>query len=133
MLLHSTDRAYTVPQVHEWLASAGMRLARFIMPMLYNPSFYSATLDVSALDEPSRQAAAELLHGRMQKHSFFAAPVEAPEPHEPSWHDLTATPTWLRFDHDNTIGRRCTSGRSCTCSTKGSSCGWRWIPSGARS
>ncbi len=103
VLLHSTDRAYTVPQIHEWLAGGGMRLARFIMPMLYNPSLYSATLDVSSLDEPSRQAAAELLHGRMQKHSFFATPVEAPAPHEPSWHDLTATPTWLRFDHDNMI------------------------------
>jgi len=106
VLLHSTDRAYTVPQIHEWLASGGMRLARFIMPALYEPSLYSASLDTNGMDAAARQAAAELLHGRMQKHSFFAAQADAPVTDSPPWHDLAAVPTWLRFDHDGLIRRQ---------------------------
>ncbi|MFN8507779.1 MAG: methyltransferase domain-containing protein [Dehalococcoidia bacterium] len=106
VLLHSTDRAYTVPQIHEWLASGGMRLARFIMPALYEPSLYSASLDTSGMDVAARQAAAELLHGRMQKHSFFAAKAETPAVDAPPWHDLGAIPAWLRFDHDGLIRRQ---------------------------
>ncbi|MBI2765286.1 MAG: class I SAM-dependent methyltransferase [Chloroflexi bacterium] len=106
VFLHSTDRAYTVPAIHEWLAGAGMELVRFIMPATYDPAFYSSTIDCRQMPELERQAVAELLHGRMQKHSFFAAPIASPQATRTAIGDPAGVPTWLRFDHDGLIRRQ---------------------------
>lgn len=76
MLLHVQERSYTVPEVLAFLAGAGLRLERFYDPPVYNPSSYMTRPDVAsalaALPHGERAAAAELLHGQMMKHLFFA-------------------------------------------------------------
>ncbi|MGE0599980.1 MAG: class I SAM-dependent methyltransferase [Dehalococcoidia bacterium] len=98
LFLHSQDRAYTVPQIYDWLESAGMKLLRFDMPILYEPSANMPGFDAGALDERDRQAAAELLHGRIKKHTFFAASVESAIAEPPAWNDESAVPGWLMHD-----------------------------------
>ncbi|MCC7362925.1 MAG: class I SAM-dependent methyltransferase [Dehalococcoidia bacterium] len=94
--LHSTDRAYTVPQVYEWLAGAGLSLAAFGMPTFYRPELYGSSVDYSTLPEPQRHAAAELLNGKLQTHSFYVS--RGPVAPAPSPLDETATPDWLQYD-----------------------------------
>ncbi len=98
LFLHSQDRAYTVPQVREWLAGAGLRLLRFDMPILYDPEANLPGVDVAGMDEARRQELAELLHGRIKKHTFFAAPERMQLPSPPAWDDLSAIPSWLMHD-----------------------------------
>ncbi|MEO8541367.1 MAG: class I SAM-dependent methyltransferase, partial [bacterium] len=98
LFLHSQDRAYTVPQVRDWLSSAGMGLLRFDMPILYDPSANMPGVDVSGMDEAQRQELAELLNGRIKKHTFFAARSGQALPASPAWDDESAIPSWLTYD-----------------------------------
>jgi SAM-dependent methyltransferase len=98
LLLHSTDRAYTVPDLHAWLGEANLRLLRFDVPAIYEPRVYNDAVDYQHLSPVQRQAAAELLNGRMAKHLFFAARVGAALPASPAPNDEAAVPTWLNFD-----------------------------------
>jgi SAM-dependent methyltransferase len=98
LLLHSTDRAYTVLDVHAWLGDAGLRLLRFDVPVLYDPQLYNRHVDYKHLSPVQRQAAAELLNGRMSKHLFFAARRDAALPAPPAADDEAAIPTWLNVD-----------------------------------
>jgi SAM-dependent methyltransferase len=76
LLLHVQDRPYTVPQVYDFLTQANLKLQRFFAPNEYEPATYAADPQIAAsytgLDTPSRNAIAELLHGQMTKHMFFA-------------------------------------------------------------
>ena len=76
LLLHSQDRSYTVPEVLSMLGSAGLRLERFYDPFAYAPSTYAADPDIARVvsSRPAAEQAtiAELLHGAMRKHAFFA-------------------------------------------------------------
>ena len=76
LLLHAQDRSYTVPQLFELLDDADLRLERFYDPPVYEPRNYAQHPDVvravSTLAERERATIAELLHGRMAKHIFFA-------------------------------------------------------------
>ena len=98
LFLHSQDRAYTVPQLHDWLTGAGLRLLRFDMPILYEPATSLPGIDVTGLDGPARQAVAELLNGRIKKHSFFATGCRTAIPEVPKWDDESAIPDWLMHD-----------------------------------
>ncbi|MFN0148785.1 MAG: class I SAM-dependent methyltransferase [Dehalococcoidia bacterium] len=98
LFLHSQDRAYTVPQLHEWVAGAGLRLLRFDMPILYEPATSLPGIDITGLDGPARQAVAELLNGRIKKHTFFATDSETAIPEVPAWDDEAAIPDWLMYD-----------------------------------
>ncbi len=95
LFLHSCDRAYTVPQLYDFVASAGLELARFDVPSVYDPSINWPGLDLSAKTTAERQAIAEALNGRIRKHMFFVRRrlVEAP-----AWDDLSAAPAWLTHD-----------------------------------
>ena len=106
VLLHSTDRAYTVPEVYAWLAGAGLRMAEFVVPTLYNPDLYGTKTDFSGFTEMERQAAAELLNGRIQKHTFFATPEDSEPPAPPALDDESAVPTWLTYDVEGIIRRQ---------------------------
>lgn len=95
LLLHPQDRAYTVPDIYEWLASVDMRLERWLLPYQYQPECYAPRVDMSGLSQPEREAAAELLNGRLMKHPFFVTRAAEEIPPPPSLDDLTAVPTWL--------------------------------------
>lgn len=68
------------------------------MPILYDPEANMPGVDVNGMDEPARQELAELLHGRIKKHTFYAAAADADLPAPPAWDDLAAIPSWLMHD-----------------------------------
>jgi len=76
-LLHPQDRAYTVPQVYEWLARCGMVFGRWQEQAPYLPQCgvmaktpHAARLN--ALPEVAQHAAVELFRGTITTHSFIA-------------------------------------------------------------
>lgn len=81
-LLHRQDRAYTVPEVYDYLASCGLSPIRFFGDhpqfghALYDPSIYFSEQrlkdKVNAMPEAKRQELAELLYSRMCMHNFYA-------------------------------------------------------------
>jgi hypothetical protein len=76
LLLHAQDRSYTVPEVLSLLDGAGLRLERFYDPVAYAPASYTTDPDivrvVSSLPATEQATVAELLHGAMRTHMFFA-------------------------------------------------------------
>lgn len=80
LFLHSIDRAYTVPQLYEWTAQAGLHLLDFYSDFEdgshYHPERYtnSALLKAQLAEKTvaERHALAELMHGSMVKHHFYA-------------------------------------------------------------
>lgn len=80
LYLHSQDRAYTVPELYEFAESANLKLIQFLGfgytggNEIYNPEFYIKDKDILAslkqLNLIQRQAAAEILSGRILMHSF---------------------------------------------------------------
>jgi SAM-dependent methyltransferase len=77
LLLHACDRAYTVAEIYELLASASLEMLGFHRPVLYRPEGYPLTDGLRArlarMAGPEREAVAELLSGRMIKHELYAA------------------------------------------------------------
>ena len=110
LLLHSVDRAYTVPEIYDWVASVDMRLVRWLLPYQYQAEFYAPRTDFSALTQEGREAAAELYNGRLMKHTFFVASTGTEIPTPPPLDDLAAVPTWL-VDLDGVIRRQLESRR----------------------
>ncbi len=85
LFLHSQDRAYTVPELHRWLASCGMQFTAFAFEGLrYQPNQYLSDpkllSKISALGEVEQQAIAELLSGAITKHAFYCAAEEKSAP-----------------------------------------------------
>ena len=76
-LLHPQDRAYTVPQLYDWLERCGLKVGRWFEQAPYLPQCgaiagmpHAARL--ASLPPPLRHAAVELLRGTMTKHNFIA-------------------------------------------------------------
>jgi SAM-dependent methyltransferase len=76
-LLHPQDRAFTVPQVFEWLERCGMAFGRWVEQAPYSPKCgvmaempHAARL--GALPECAQYAAAELFRGTITQHDFVA-------------------------------------------------------------
>jgi SAM-dependent methyltransferase len=76
-LLHPQDRAYTVPQLHDWLERCGLSFGRWFEQAPYLPQCgaiarmpHAARL--TSLLPPLQHAAVELLRGTMTKHNFIA-------------------------------------------------------------
>lgn len=76
-LLHPLDRAYSVPQLYEWLDDCGMLLGRWVEQSPYLPECgiiaktpHAARL--SLLSPPLQHAAVELFRGTMVRHKFIA-------------------------------------------------------------
>ncbi len=97
LFLHAQDRAYTVAETYELAESCGMRVARPLFPILYQPRTYLPDADIDPLDERERQSVGELLHGRISTHQLLLAHAghELPSPHPPD--DESAVPAWVRF------------------------------------
>ena len=89
LLLHTTDRAYTVPQLYEWVEGAGLKLqamfADFTDDSTYLPHYYTNEPTVlAALEGKSTAelyAIGELMHGTIIKHNFYVT-KQAKQPAE---------------------------------------------------
>ncbi len=77
LLLHSQDRAYTVPEVAEFVRGSGLTLVGFVEPARYDPLTYlkDKTLRARAAKLDWRDAAtlAENLCGDLKTHVFYVA------------------------------------------------------------
>ena len=77
LLLHSRDRAYTVPDLVAALDRAGLGVVSFLEPARYDPMQYlprEARERVGALDPVARMVVAEQLAGNIKTHIVYAAP-----------------------------------------------------------
>ncbi|KKL69197.1 hypothetical protein LCGC14_2117360 [marine sediment metagenome] len=80
LLLHSTDKAYSVPELYDFLDTCRLHLATFMSPAkaLYAPEVAckdQRMLDIlKRLSTKDQQAALELRCGTVIKHSFYACP-----------------------------------------------------------
>jgi SAM-dependent methyltransferase len=83
-LLNPLDRAYTIPQLFEWIAGAGLRFKRWVRQAPYLPQCgaFAETPHVNrltALPDPEQFAAMELLRGTMVRHSLIIYRDDTPE------------------------------------------------------
>jgi len=77
VLLNPKDRAYSVPQIYDWLELCGLKFGRWCEQAAYLPQ--CGAIDgaphgarLAALPSPAQHAAIELLRGTMDRHSFVA-------------------------------------------------------------
>ncbi len=83
LLLHSQDRAYSIPELYEYVESANLNIVQFfadeshVANNLYKPAYYlkdERIIEiVNSLPIREQQTIAELLHGKILKHTFYAA------------------------------------------------------------
>ncbi len=76
-LLHPQDRAYSVPQLMDFISEAGLSFSRFVRQAPYSPhcglmSRLPQTSNIRALQPSAQYAAAELFRGTMMTHSVIA-------------------------------------------------------------
>jgi len=102
LLLHSRDRAYTVPEVVALVAGAGLRVTAFIEPALYDPACYLTDprllARVDGLSWLERCAFAENLAGTLRKHIVYAVKAANPRPRVADPADETLAPVWRDAD-----------------------------------
>ncbi|MBL0898308.1 MAG: class I SAM-dependent methyltransferase [Reyranella sp.] len=76
LLLHSCDRAFTVPQIGAMSAASGLRVVAFLEPVRYEPATYMSdpviARQTSSLPLTERAAFAERLAGNLRTHVFYA-------------------------------------------------------------
>jgi len=76
LLLHSIDRAYTVPEIGTLASEAGLRVVAFLEPVRYEPATYMSdpviARQASSLPLVERAAFAERLSGNLRTHVFYA-------------------------------------------------------------
>ena len=99
LLLHARDRAYSIPELYDFLETAGLNLLQFFHEgypeagNLYNPATYLQDTKlrekVSTFSRRDQHTLAELLHGKIYKHTFYAA-KHAPKP--PTLEDVSVIP-----------------------------------------
>ena len=76
-LLNPQDRAYSAPQLHDWLERCGLRFGRWHEQAPYLPQCGATgrtphAARLAALPPRAQHAAMELLRGTMDRHSFVA-------------------------------------------------------------
>lgn len=76
-LLHPIDRAYSVPQLYDWLDRCGMAFGRWVeqAPYLAQCGVIAKTKHaarLASLPAPAQHAAVELFRGTMVKHNLIA-------------------------------------------------------------
>lgn len=111
LLLNPSDRAYTVDELAVLARAAGLRIAGFIEPLLYDPLPFlpegSLRARAAALPFHARASLAEALHGTLAKHVAYLVAEDHPlSPPEPS---PGAVPVWtedLRAALANAIAAR---------------------------
>jgi SAM-dependent methyltransferase len=77
LLLHSCDRAFTVPDIGRMAGAAGLRVVAFLEPVRYEPATYMSdpviSRQMSSLPLLERAAFAERLAGNLRTHVFYAS------------------------------------------------------------
>jgi SAM-dependent methyltransferase len=83
LLLHSQDRAYSVPEIYDFIETQQLEIIEFFADdftlggSIYNPGLYikddNLLKQVKTLPIRNQQALAELLHSKICKHTFYAA------------------------------------------------------------
>ncbi len=77
LLLHSQDRAFRVPEIYGLLNEAGLNMVGFVAPSNYDPDFFITDAKLKGrlarLEQPEREAFAELLAGNIKRHQFYCA------------------------------------------------------------
>ena len=77
LLLHSQDRAYTVPELYRWVEASGLHIASLMSPCraAYLPGTYISDpillARLAGLDLLAQQAACELLAGNLVRHFVY--------------------------------------------------------------
>ena len=77
LLLHAQDRAYTVPELHDFIRSSGLNFVSFACgeKHRYNPAYYTRNSPlrekIRKLDLKTQHAVAELWCGNIAKHIFY--------------------------------------------------------------
>jgi SAM-dependent methyltransferase len=76
-LLHPQDRAYTVPQLYEWLDRCGISFGRWLEQAPYLPQCGVVAraphaARIAGLPEPVQHATVELFRGAITQHNFVA-------------------------------------------------------------
>jgi SAM-dependent methyltransferase len=97
-LLHPQDRAYSVPQLFEFLAGAGLALTRFVRQAPYRPECgsmaHAPQYDaIMKLPFAERAALAEIFRGTMIRHSVVAHHAGSTAAFVPDF----SGDTWLRY------------------------------------
>ena len=82
-LLHPRDRAYSVPQLLELIAGAGLTFSRWVRQAPYSPhcglmAQLPQTARIAALEPARQSAAAELFRGAMMSHSVIVRRDDRP-------------------------------------------------------
>ena len=76
LLLHSCDRAFTVPDIGTMAQQSGLRVVAFLEPVRYEPATYMSdpiiARQASSLPLVERAAFAERLAGNLRTHVFYA-------------------------------------------------------------
>lgn len=102
LLLHSQDRAFTVPEIASLVADAALRIVAFIEPVRYDPAVFlgdpSLAKRVSQLSWLDRCAFAELLTGNLKTHVFYAVKATNQRSTVASSGDGTAVPVLVDLD-----------------------------------
>jgi SAM-dependent methyltransferase len=98
-LLNPQERAYSVPQLYDWLDRCGLKFGRWYEQAAYLPQC-GAIEDaphgrrLAALSAPAQHAAVELLRGTMDRHSFVAYRDDSEREAQPITFEGDA---WLSF------------------------------------
>lgn len=87
-LLHPLDRAYTVPQLYDWLERCGMSFGRWVEQACYLPQCGTIAKTpharrLASLPLRLQHAAMELFRGTMVKHKFIAYRDDGAAPNQP--------------------------------------------------
>jgi len=82
-LLHPQDRAYSVPQLFEFLRGAALRFGQWVKQAPYSPrcglmARLPQAAQIAAMAAPDQAAAAELFRGTMTTHSVVAYRDDGP-------------------------------------------------------
>jgi hypothetical protein len=88
LLLNPRDRTFTVPQLHDFLSAAGLRVTCWVEPIRYDPARLLPDPKLRArlegMDQAERAALAESLAGNMAMHILYCVragdPVHQPDP-----------------------------------------------------
>jgi hypothetical protein len=85
MFLHKQDRAYTVPQLYEFVEKAGLNFVDYNSPhsrIMLKPETYFQDPEflkkIKAMDKWKQQAVCEIMCGSIVKHSFYVSKRKNP-------------------------------------------------------